>query len=157
MNIIKSMKAISSITALCALMAVSATASVNASGYDVAFDSPKHHQRGERFKDHSMKRMIKALSLSEQQQGEIKAIRALAKEQHKELHASLQQFKKEVKVLVQAKNFDEQAFIALQGAYQPSFEQAALAKAKTKNAIFNVLSAEQQQKWLKIMEKRNKG
>ena len=143
-----------SVSALYAVMAFSSISSVSATGYGIAFDSPRHHQRGGDYSGHTMKRMIKVLSLSDQQQVQIKAIRVQAKEQHKSLRASMKTFRNEAKVLVQAETFDEQAFIALQGAYQPSFEQAALAKAKTKHAIFNVLTTEQQNKWKAMMEKR---
>ncbi len=157
MNITKSMKAIASVTTLCSVMVFSGISSVNALGYDIAFDSPRHHQRGS---EHRMKRMIKALALSEDQQVQIKEIRIEAKAQYGDLRDSMQQFRTEVKALVQAEIFDEQAFIALQGAYQPSFAQAGLAKAKTKHAIFNILTTEQKNEWSEIMakrkEKRNK-
>ncbi len=157
MKITQSIKVMTCVSTLCAAMAFSSISSVNAAGYDLAFDSPRHHQKGG---EHRMKRMIKALELSEQQQVQIKAIRNQAKAQRKILHDSIKQFRTEAKVLVQAETFDEQAFVALQGAYQPSFEQAGLAKAKTKHAIFNVLTTEQQNKWSTIMakrqEKRNK-
>lgn len=156
MNIIKPLKAITSITALCSLLFIATAASVNASGYDVTFDSPRHHQRSGLHTEHGMKRMISALSLSEQQQLEIKTIKTQAKEQHKSLQGSMKQFRAEAKVLIHAKNFDEQAFMTLQAAYQPSFEQAGLAKAKTRNAIFNVLTLAQQEKWSKMMDNRQK-
>ncbi|OUR60746.1 hypothetical protein A9Q74_12320 [Colwellia sp. 39_35_sub15_T18] len=151
MNITKSMKAMAVVTTLCTVMAFSGIYSVNASGYDLAFDSPRHHQKGG---EHRMKRMIKALALSEQQQVQIKEIRTEAKTQYESLRDSMKQFREEAKVLIQAETFDEQAFIALQEAYQPSFEQAGLAKAKTKHAIFNILTTEQQNKWSEIMAKR---
>ena len=36
------------------------------------------------------------------------------------------------------------------------FTQVALTRAKTKHAIFNVLTTEQQEKWLAKMDKRKK-
>jgi len=148
MSITKSMKVIASAATLCSIMVFSSFSSVNASGYDRAFDSPR--QAGE----HRMKRMVKVLALSEQQQVQIKVIRTEAKGQYKSLRDSMKQFRKETKVLVQRETFDEQAFIALQEVYKPSFEQAGLAKTKTKHAIFNVLTIKQQNKWSEIMAKR---
>jgi len=144
------MKVIASVTTLCTLMAFSGIANANESAM---FDSPRYHQKGGAHRGNMMKRMIKVLSLSEQQQAQIKAIKSQAKEQDKNFHASMRQFRQEVKALVHAETFDEHAFTALQGSYQASFAQAGLAKAKTKHAIFNILTTEQQQKWLAKMEK----
>jgi len=154
MNIIKPVKTMASISALCAVMAFSNIASVDASGYDIPLDSPQHHQKGNKHNKHMMKRMIKVLSLSEQQQVQIKAIKTQAKEQHKLLRGSMKKFKDEEKTLLHTQAFDEQAYTALHAAYQSTFAQMALTRAKTKHAVFNVLTTEQQGKWLKVMEER---
>ncbi len=158
MNIIKPVLAIASTSMLCAAIAFSNISNVNASGYDAAVDSPQHHKkRGGHNKQmikHIMKRMVKELSLTEQQQEQIKLIRTEAKEQHETLRESMKKFKGEEKALLQAQTFDEQAYRSLHTAYQPIHMEAALAQAKTKQAVFNVLTTEQQEKWLKLMEKR---
>ncbi len=154
MNIIKPVKAIASISALCAVMALSSISSVNALGYGVASDSPQHHQKRGKHSKHMMKRMIKELSLSEQQQVQIKAISTQAKAQHETLREAMKKFKGEEKTLLQAQAFDEQAYTSLHAAYQPIHMQIALTRAKTKHEIFNVLTTEQQEKWLALMEKR---
>ncbi len=102
MNIPKPMKIIASVTILCTLLALSTIANAN---HSVAFDSPRHHQKYGAHRGNIMKQMVKVLSLSEQQQAQIKAIKKQA-------------------------------------------------KAKTRHAIFNVLTTEQQQKWLEKMAKR---
>ncbi len=153
MNMIKPMKTMASISALCAVMALSSISSVNASGNDIALDSPRSHQKGGDRRDHMMKRMIKILSLSEAQQTQIKAIKMQAKEQHETIRVAMKEFKREEKVLLQAQTFDEQAYSALHTAYQPIFSQMGMTRAKTKHAVFNVLTAEQQDKWLKVMDK----
>lgn len=150
MNITKPMKTIISITSLCAVMAFGSIASVNASANDMSLKSDMFHQKSKKM----MKRMMKKLSLSEQQQEQIKTIKEQAKEQHEVLQASIKQFKEAEKVLVQAENFDEQAYIALHTESQQTFLDLALARAKTKNAIFNVLTTEQQEKWSNLKEKR---
>ena len=60
------------------------------------------------------------------------------------------------KLLIQAESFDEQAYIALHEANQQNFTALALARAKKKHAVFNVLTTEQQEKWLKIMKKQQR-
>lgn len=154
MNIIKPMKSIASASALCALMAFSGVASVSAATDDTALDSPRQFQRGGDYGEHMQKRMVKKLALSEQQQVQIEALKTQAKEQHETLRDSMKKFKTEERALLQAAVFDEQAYTALHTAYQSTFAQRALTRAKTRHAIFNVLTTEQQEKWVKIMDKR---
>jgi len=135
-------------------MVLSGISSVNASNHDIAFDSPKHHQKSGGHGKNIMKGMIKALSLSEQQQVQIKTIKIQAKAQHIALRDGMKKFKEEERSLVQAQTFDEQAYSILHVAYQPIFAQKALMQAKTKHAVFNVLTIPQQEKWLKIMDER---
>lgn len=150
MNITKPMKTIVSVSTLCAVMAFSSVASVNAFADDAAFKSAQFHHKSK----HMMKRMIKVLSLSEEQQIQIKAIKMQTKNQSGTLRDSMRQFKGAEKQLVQAETFDEKAFIALQTAYQQTFAEMALTRTKTKHAIFNILTTEQKEKWINTMEKR---
>ena len=154
MNSIKSVTHLASISALCTVMAFSSIASANVADSDIAFDSPRHHQRGGDYRDHMMKRMIKKLSLSEQQQVQIQAIKTQARAQHETLRASMKKFKGEEKTLLQTQTFDEQAYTALYAAYQPTFAQMALLRAQTKHAVFNALTIQQQEKWLKVLGNR---
>lgn len=154
MNIIKPVKSVVSTSVLAAVLAFSSIANVNATVDDISVDSPWQFQRGGDHGEHMRKRMIKKLELSEQQQVQIQALKTQAKEQHELLRDSMKAFKAEEKALLQANVFDEQAYIALHSAYQSIFAQRALTKAKTRHAIFNVLTAEQQVKWLSIMEHR---
>jgi len=153
MNMTKPMKTIFSTAAVCIVIAFVSVASVNASDNDIALDAPIEHQGNK----HKMKRMAKALSLSEQQQVQIKAIKQQVKEQHKALRESMTQFKEEEKKLLQTKSFNEDAYSALYEAYQPIFAQIALIRVKNRHAVFNVLTEEQQEKWLKMTKhhKRN--
>lgn len=152
MNISKPTKTIFSTIAICSCIAFASIASVNASNNKGAFDEP----RGQQENMYKVQRMAKVLSLSEQQQVKIKEIKSQGKEQHQALRALMKKFKYAEKQLVQTVTFDEAAFTALHNEYQPIFSQAALIRAKTKHAVFNVLTAEQQEKWLKIT-KRHKG
>jgi len=146
MNMIKPAKTIISTVAVCIVIAFASVASVNASG--IACDVQREHQGNK----HKIKHLAKVLLLSEQQQVRIKVIKKQAKEQHKVLRESMKQFKIEEKKLLQTKLFDEKAYSALHATYQPIFEQIALVRVKTKHAIFHVLTAEQQVKWLKTIE-----
>lgn len=158
MNMTKPTKTIFSTIAVCIVIAFASVASVNASDNDIALDTPKEHKghqhQENKHKGHKqkMKRMAKALSLSEDQQVQIKAIKTQAKEQHQILQASMQEFKIEEKKLLQTEKFDEQAFNTLHDTYQPIFKQLALIRVKDKHAVFNVLTTEQQEKWLKMIE-----
>ena len=154
MNIVKPVKNLVSVSILCTVIALSSIASVYASNDDMSLDAPKHMQLNGDRAERMMNRMIRALSLSDQQQVQIVAIKAQAKEQHNVLRDSMKKFKEEEKTLLQAQAFDEQAYTALHGAYQPVFVQMALIRAKTKHAIFNVLTTAQQEKWLRIMGNR---
>jgi len=148
MNITKPMKTIVSVSTLCAVMAFASVASVNASANDRTLESAPFHQKGK----HMMKRMIKVLSLSEEQQVQIKAIKMQTKDQSETLRDSMKQFKGAEKQLLQAETFDEQAYIALHTAYQQTFAEMALTRTKTKHAIFNILTTEQQEKWSTLKE-----
>jgi len=148
MNITKPMKTIVSVSTLCAVMAFSSVASVNAFADDTAFKSAQFHHKSK----HMMKRMIKVLSLSQEQQIQIKAIKMQAKDQSGTLRDSMRQFKGAEKQLIQAETFDEEAFIALQTVYQQTFAEMALTRTKTKHAIFNILTTEQKEKWSTLKE-----
>jgi protein CpxP len=157
MNMTKPMKTIVSTAAVCIVIAFASVTTVNAADNDILFDSPRE-VKGHKHKGHKqmMKRMAKALSLSEEQKAEIKVIKTQAKEQHQTLRTSMKEFKVAEKKLVQAETFDEQAFSALHDTYQPVLKQLALIRVKTKQAIFNVLNTEQQEKW-QAMAKHHKG
>jgi protein CpxP len=156
MNITKPMKTIVSISTMCAVLAFASVSNANVSEDNVDSKSHKHHQKSERHHKgrNMMKKMGKYLDLSDEQKTQIKSIRTQAKAQHEPLRVEMKQFKEAEKLLLQAKVFDEAAYITLHTSYQPTFSQASLAKAQTKNAIFNVLTAEQQVKWVSKMEKR---
>ena len=148
MKIAKSTKKLFSTVAVCIAIAFINVANVSASNSDIAFDTPIEHQRSM----HKVKRMTKALSLSKQQQLQIKAIKRQAKEENQPLRVSMKQFKIAEKKLLQTEVFNEQEFSDLHESYQPTFAQLALTRVKIKHAIFNVLTEDQQSKWLKMME-----
>ena len=158
MNMTKPMKTIVSTAAVCIVIAFASVASVNAADNDMLIDAPReakgHKHKGYKERGHKdeMKRMAKALSLSEQQKVEIKAIKMQAKEQHQSLWESMKAFKVAEKKLLKEETFDEQAFSALYDTYQPILKQSALTRVKAKHAVFNVLTTAQQEKWQKVIK-----
>ena len=63
-------------------------------------------------------------------------------------------FRQQVKTLMSADNFDEQAFIQLEASNQDVFSAMALIKAKSKFAMKSVLTEEQLDKFSLIKHKR---
>ena len=113
-------------------------------------------ERGERMMQH----MFSRLDLSDEQRDAVHAIRD-------EAHATMDAYKEksqvdpaqmraQMKALVQAESFDEQAFRDLMSQQQVHKTQMALIHAKMKNAVWNVLNAEQQAQMSEMMEKRGK-
>lgn len=155
MNITKPMKTIVSVSTLCAVMAFSSIASSAVTTDYMFSDSPKQHQkRGGQGDKKMMKRMIKVLSLSEVQQEQIKSIKLQAKGQHMSQRVVIQQFKEAEKALIHSNNFNEKTYTDLYTANQQTFANMALTRAQTKHAIFNVLTKEQQAKWIALKDKR---
>lgn len=101
-----------------------------------------------------LKRMARYLDLSEAQIDQIKAIKTQARTEHQTLRASMQSYFEEAKALKDQAVFDETAFNITYEKYNDTFKQIALAKAKTKHAIYYVLTAEQRVKWDEKMAER---
>ena len=153
MKMTKPMKTIFTTAAVCIVIAFASVASAKVSNNDASLDAPRNHKEHKYHGNKGeMKRMAKALSLSDEQKVEIKAIKDQAKEQHKTLSASIKEFKIAERKLQHTATFDEQSYSALQDTYQPIFAQLALIRAKAKHAVFNILTTEQQEKWLKMVE-----
>ena len=101
-----------------------------------------------------LKKMKRYLELSDEQVTQIKTIRSQSKSDNETLRTQLKAFKEQVKSQQVASEFDEAAFIASYQQYQDTFAQLAMQKAKTRHAIFQVLTSEQQAKWQAFQEKR---
>ncbi|TPH17751.1 Spy/CpxP family protein refolding chaperone [Litorilituus lipolyticus] len=143
---------------LIATLLLSQTSYAQGASDNLTFDNDYRAQHMGKFKhggkDKLFRKMAKVLELTDSQKEQIKTIKLSAKEQNQTLKESLKQMKVEQKALIHADVFDEHAFTALFNAYQPTIAQAALAKAKTKHAIYNVLTAEQKAKWQTFMDKK---
>lgn len=109
-------------------------------------DSKHTHKR--------MKRMAKHLELTDSQIEQIKSIKSGVKANSTDLRSQMKSFKEQIKSLIDASTFDEQAFNAAYLQYQDTFAQLALNKAKTRHAMYQVLTTEQQEKWQTFMENK---
>lgn len=112
----------------------------------------KHHKKAK----HHFKKMAKILQLTDDQKTLMKAIHQQAKVDSEGTHSEMKAFKAQIKSLMDASVFDEQAFRNVYSQYQATFEQAALLKAKNKHAIEQILTSEQKDKWIKMKEKSDK-
>lgn len=112
----------------------------------------KHHKKAK----HHFNKMAKKLQLTDEQKMLMKAIHQQSKVDFENTHTEMKAFREQVKSLMEANIFDEQAFSAVYSQYQTTFEQAALLKAKKKHAISKILTVEQKEKWQKFNEKRGK-
>ena len=121
-----------------------------------------YHSQGVGFKmehgKHMMKRMFSRLDLTEQQQQAVRAIREQAHTTMDELKnqstMSRSELKSQLKSIVQADSFDEQAFRELMAVKQSHRSEMAVIRAKMKHDIWHVLDEQQQDKMAQMVEKR---
>ena len=157
MNISKAMKAVILFTILPLVMATSTIAKASELDNDNTHEvtQSKHQHKGKFSQGDKMHRMFKKLNLSMEQKQQIALIKLEGKAESTAIHDSYKQYKEEQKVLLQADTFNEGAFTNSYYNNQETFAKAALIKAKTKHAIFNVLTPEQQEKWQGMMKRHH--
>lgn len=124
-----------------------------------AFNNSLNHQGNheKNYQQISEKRFAKLtskLGLSQNQHAEIKALKGEEKAQMLAIKPAMKAFRQQVKTLMSADSFDEQAFIQLQASNQDVFSAMALIKAKSKFAMKSVLTEEQLDKFSLIKHKR---
>jgi protein CpxP len=112
----------------------------------------KYHQMSEK----KLAKLTRKLGLSETQQSELKAVKNEEKSQMAVLKPALNAFRDQVKTLMSAESFDEQAFIQLQASNQDVFASMALVKAKSKFSMKSILTQEQLEKFNKMKNKRSR-
>ena len=76
------------------------------------------------------------------------------KEGRKANKESLSSYKEQLKSLMAVSQFDENEFNAIYAEFQASFQQVAMEKAKHRHAIMQVLTPEQQAKFLTMRKHR---
>ena len=135
--------------------------SVNAMGHKNDNHNPeKRQQQGEGHnKQHAMMkkhlhRLAKKLDLTSEQRSELNVIFAGIKEDRIAHKPDLTGFNEQVKSLLQVSKFDENKFEAIYAEFQPTFQKMATDKAKIRHAIMQVLTPEQQQKYLTMGKHR---
>lgn len=97
--------------------------------------------------------MFKKLGLSDEQKAEIKTIREQAKEADTDVKAKLREFKEAERALIASSDFSSEAWLALSAKYQSEFVAMSVSKAQVRHDMWNILTAEQQQKVTEKMEK----
>ena len=114
----------------------------DANAYQGFFDKEKVVKKEHR----QFKRMAKHLSLTKEQKQQVKSLNMQDKTERASMKEKMKSYKKEVKTLMQAEYFDEQAFLTLHNSNQETFAQAAMLRAKHKHQMMKILTPEQQKK-----------
>lgn len=114
----------------------------------------KHHKtHAKKHHGHHDMHILKKLDLSEEQKAQVKQIMKDAKAKKKGLYASLKEYKKSMKELVNSPNYSEQAARNLYAQYQSVFADKVVIKTNAKYQINALLTPEQQAKKAEIKEK----
>jgi protein CpxP len=100
-----------------------------------------------------MRMIMSKLDLTEEQTTQIKAIKTASKEQMQAIKGERDESKKAaLESLFTAPTFDEQAFMEMQREKSEKMHQGALIIAKAKHATYQVLTAEQKEKYAQLKQ-----
>lgn len=130
------------VTAILVAVAAGLTASVSAQGPGRAFG----HRHG-----WMLQRMTKALNLTDAQQTQIKSIMADSRTRTKPLMQQLRQNEQAQNANVNG-NFDEAAARAFAGKQAQIMSNLIVERQRTKSQIYSVLTPDQRQKALQLMQ-----
>jgi periplasmic protein CpxP/Spy len=122
------------------------------SGISVAKDEG-HDMSGHKI-EKIMKRMVNKLDLTAVQQTQVAVIKKEGKAEILALKPKMKAFREQVKRLMDAENFDEQAFKDLHSDNQDMFAAKALIQAKSKFKMKQVLTTTQLAQLKKMRKKR---
>lgn len=131
-------KNIAVVTSLCSALVLAPVSFAGHNSGNYQGDNGYHQMSEKKFAKLSRK-----LGLSESQQADIKTLRSEEKAQMAVLKPAMKAFREQVKTLMSAESFDEEAFVQLQASNQDVFAAMALTKAKSKFAMKSVLTEEQ--------------
>lgn len=106
-----------------------------------------HYGNHQRRMKQRFKMMAMQLELTKEQRGQVREILSSAKVEKKERREEMLGFKEQLKSLVLESEFNEDKFKAIYAEYQPELEGIAMNKAKVRHAIYQVLTAEQKEKF----------
>lgn len=138
-------------TSLCSALILTP---VSFAGNDSPNHQGNHEQNHQQMSEKKLAKLTRKLGLSQSQQADIKALKSEEKAQMLAIKPAMKAFRQQVKTLMSADSFDEQAFIQLQASNQDVFSAMALIKAKSKFAMKSVLTEEQLDKFSLIKHKR---
>lgn len=142
---------------------VLAISSVSAHAIDQKQDSPSPimNQKKDDGHDHPQKRMkkqlhrlAKKLDLTQEQRKTVKALLVAENAEKQENKLTMLGFKEQMKSMLQVPDFDENKFDAIYMEFQPSLQKSARKRAKLRHAIMQILTPEQQQKFLNLRKHR---
>ena len=146
-------KKIAVVTSLCSALVLAPASFAGHNGDNYQGDRGNgYHQMSEK----KFAKLSRKLGLSESQQADIKALRSEEKAQMDVLKPAMKAFREQVKTLMSAENFDEEAFKQLQVSNQDVFAAMALTKAKSKFAMKSVLTQEQLAEFRSMKHKRSR-
>jgi|GEM_PF-2160712 len=122
-------------------------------------EGKKGKKDGKKHRDPAKKlqRLIKKLDLNAEQQAKLTSMMATNKAQRMAIRAEESSLKAQLAEIVQAKEFDEDAWLAIHANNRRQKLDMAVNKAKARFEMLSVLSAEQREKFEKIMKKGKKG
>ena len=116
-----------------------------------------HKNKGDkRNKGDSAKHMNKRLQLTDEQTAGLATLKQAQKEQAVQHHQSKQAFKKAELALISEGKLTEASWTELYAQYQPDMQSAAVAQAKFRQQMWQLLTPEQQQRFVKLQKKMHR-
>ncbi len=113
----------------------------------------KKHKNPEK----KIRRIVKALDLNAEQQAKLTAMMATNKAQKTANRAQKKMLKAQLAQIIQAEEFDEDAWLAIHADNSQQKLEMQVNKSKARFEMLNLLNAEQREKFEKIMKKTKKG
>lgn len=124
------------------IIAIAAIAAITAFGIQA-------HERS----DFPMRAMFKKLDLSEQQKQDVRTIMQQSKEDRKIYQQDLRDIEQQLKSLIRSTSWEQDKVTALLERKQMIRSETDLASATKRNAVWNALDPDQQQKLIAMSEK----
>nr|WP_297350046.1 Spy/CpxP family protein refolding chaperone [uncultured Glaciecola sp.] len=107
--------------------------------------------------ERKMQRLVKALDLNSDQQAQLLVMTTSDKAQRTANKEQLRNVKVELANIVRAKQFDDNAWLAVHAQNKEQKLHMAVNKAKSRFDMLNILNAEQRDKFERIIKKSNRG
>lgn len=140
-------------TSLCSVLVLTP---VSFAGNDSSSHQGNHKKNYQQMSEKKLVKLTRKLGLSASQQADIKTLKGEEIVQIQKITPAMKAFRQQVKSLISAESFDEQAFVQLQASNQDVFSAMALIKAKSKFAMKNILTEDQLEKLSSMKYKRSR-